>query len=169
MPVLIDYAAIKAAVPMERVLAAYGIDAKRGKAICPFHADKRPSMKVYADGYYCFSCGNGGDAIKFVARMENIPNHAAAMRVAEIGGMTLSESDYRGRETARRISAARRSEERRREALRGEYGMLCDERHKLLREVEYGVPFSDEWCAAADRLDRIEVKLDGLFDALGNE
>ena len=169
MPVLIDYAAIKAAVPMERVLAAYGIDAKRGKAICPFHADKRPSMKVYADGYYCFSCGNGGDAIKFVARMENIPNHAAAMRVAEIGGMTLSESDYRGRETARRISAMRRSEERRREALRGEYVMLCDERHKLLREVEYGVPFSDEWCAAADRLDRIEVKLDGLFDALGNE
>lgn len=169
MSVLIDYAAIKAAVPMDRVLAAYGIDAKRGKAICPFHADKRPSMKVYADGYYCFSCGNGGDAIKFVARMENIPNHAAAMRVAEIGGMTLSESDYRGRETARRISAARRSEERRREALRGVYGMLCDERHKLLREVEYGVPFSDEWCAAADRLDRIEVKLDGLFDALGNE
>ena len=112
MPVLIDYAAIKAAVPMERVLAAYGIDAKRGKAICPFHADKRPSMKVYADGYYCFSCGNGGDAIKFVARMENIPNHAAATRVAEIGGMTLSESDYRGRETVRRVAAARRSEER---------------------------------------------------------
>ena len=76
MPVLIDYAAIKAAVPMERVLLAYGIRVERGKAICPFHADKRPSMKVYADGYYCFSCGNGGDAIKFVARMSPRPSWA---------------------------------------------------------------------------------------------
>ena len=164
MPVLIDYAAIKAAVPMERVLLAYGIRVERGKAICPFHADKRPSMKVYADGYYCFSCGNGGDAIKFVARMEGLQNHEAAARVAEIGGMTLSESDYRGRESARRIAAARLSEERRREALRCEYGMLCDERHKLLREAEFGIPLSEEWCAAVRRLEKIEVELDGLFE-----
>ena len=164
MPVLIDYAAIKAAVPMERVLLAYGIRVERGKAICPFHADKRPSMKVYADGYYCFACGNGGDAIKFVARMENIPNHAAAMRVAEIGGITLPESDYRGRERARRIAAARRAAERRMEQMQAEYRSLCDERHKLLREAEFGIPLSEEWCAAVRRLEKIEVELDGLFE-----
>nr|DAJ22310.1 MAG TPA: DNA primase, catalytic core [Myoviridae sp. ct6nn14] len=164
MPVLIDYAAIKAAVPMERVLAAYGIDVKRGKAICPFHADKRPSMKVYADGYYCFACGNGGDAIKFVARMDHLPNHSAAQRVAEIGGLALAESDYRGRERARRIAAARRAAERRMEQMQAEYRTLCDDRHKLLREVEFGIPLSDEWCAAVCRLERIEVELDGLFE-----
>lgn len=164
MPVLIDYAAIKAAVPMERVLAAYGIDVKRGKAICPFHTDKRPSMKVYADGYYCFSCGNGGDAIKFVARMDHLPNHSAAQRVAEIGGITLPESDYRGRERARRIAAARRAAERRMEQMQAEYRSLCDDRHKLLREVEFGIPLSEEWCAAVRRLEKIEVELDGLFE-----
>lgn len=164
MPVLIDYAAIRKAVPMERVLAAYEIDVKRGKAICPFHADKRPSMKVYNDGYYCFACGNGGDAIKFVARMDHLPNHSAAQRVAEIGGITLPESDYRGRERARRIAAARRAAERRMEQMQAEYRSLCDDRHKLLREVEFGIPLSEEWCAAVRRLEKIEVELDGLFE-----
>ena len=164
MPVLIDYAAIKAAVPMERVLLAYGIRVERGKAICPFHADKRPSMKVYADGYYCFSCGNGGDAIKFVARMEGLQNHEAAARVAEIGGLSLAESDYRGRERVRRVAAARRAAERRMEQMQAEYRSLCDDRHKLLREVEFGIPLSEEWCAAVRRLEKIEVELDGLFE-----
>lgn len=164
MPVLINYAAIKATVPMERVLLAYGIRVERGKAICPFHADKRPSMKVYADGYYCFACGNGGDAIKFVARMEGLQNHEAAARVAEIGGLALAESDYRGRERARRIAAARRAAERRKGQMQAEYRSLCDDRHKLLREVEFGIPLSEEWCAAVRRLERVEVELDGLFE-----
>lgn len=164
MPVLIDYAAIKAAVPMERVLLAYGIRVERGKAICPFHADKRPSMKVYADGYYCFACGSGGDAIKFVARMEGLQNHEAAVRVAEIGGLALTESDYRGRERVRRAAAARRAAERRKEQMQAEYRSLCDERHKLLREAEFGIPLSEEWCDATRRLERVEVKLDGLFE-----
>ena len=138
MPVLINYAAIKAAVPMERVLLAYGIRVERGKAICPFHADKRPSMKVYADGYYCF--------------------------VAEIGGLALAESDYRGRERARRIAAARRAAERRKGQMQAEYRSLCDDRHKLLREVEFCIPLSEEWCAAVRRLERVEVELDGLFE-----
>jgi hypothetical protein len=33
---------------------------------CPFHNDKNPSCSVNDTVYYCFSCGAGGDTIKFV-------------------------------------------------------------------------------------------------------
>lgn len=42
------------------------------KIVCPFHGDENPSMLVnLEDGnYYCFGCGESGDARKFVATME---------------------------------------------------------------------------------------------------
>lgn len=33
---------------------------------CPFHKDKGPSMKVYEDSFYCFSCSKGGSVVDFV-------------------------------------------------------------------------------------------------------
>lgn len=42
----------------------YGITVSRsGMACCPFHSDRRPSMKV-DERYYCFGCGEHGDAVK---------------------------------------------------------------------------------------------------------
>lgn len=42
------------------------------KIICPFHADKNPSMKVdFATGFwYCFGCQEGGKWRKFILKME---------------------------------------------------------------------------------------------------
>lgn len=60
---------IKQAVTMRKVCDAYGINVDRhGNAVCPFHADHSPSMKIYprSGGYYCFACGAGGDVIDFV-------------------------------------------------------------------------------------------------------
>ena len=47
---------------------------KAGKnwvALCPFHKEKTPSFGVVEskDFYYCQGCGAGGDAIKFVMKM----------------------------------------------------------------------------------------------------
>ena len=45
----------------------YGIEInRRGYCLCPFHAEKTPSMHIMEKGYYCFGCGEGGDHIKFV-------------------------------------------------------------------------------------------------------
>ncbi|MEO1095885.1 MAG: DNA primase [Cyanobacteria bacterium J06638_28] len=48
---------------------------KQGKdyvGLCPFHDDKSPSFSVSASKqfYYCFSCGAGGNAFKFLMELE---------------------------------------------------------------------------------------------------
>ncbi len=71
---------------MEDVLADYSIVPQRGWAICPFHADRHPSLKVYKDSFYCYACGSGGDVVTFVRRMEDVSNaQAAALIMARHG------------------------------------------------------------------------------------
>ncbi len=39
------------------------LEVKRGVTLCLWHDDHRPSMKVYDDHVYCFSCNKNADAI----------------------------------------------------------------------------------------------------------
>lgn len=41
-------------------------------ALCPFHADTRPSFFVYADKYWCSSCGRYGSTESLVRKLEFI-------------------------------------------------------------------------------------------------
>ena len=70
-----DYQEIKQQVGMRQAADFYGYPVDRqGRCLCPFHNDKKPSMKIYPNdkGYYCFSCGAGGDVITFVSRLYEI-------------------------------------------------------------------------------------------------
>jgi hypothetical protein len=43
---------------------------RSGKARCPFHEDRTPSLHVYeqpGQGWYCFGCGRGGSAVDLAA------------------------------------------------------------------------------------------------------
>ena len=44
------------------------------KGLCPFHVERTPSFHVTpAKGlYYCFGCGEGGDAIDFIMSLEHL-------------------------------------------------------------------------------------------------
>src|SRR4051795_5073962 len=99
----INFKAIKEAASFERVLSYYGV-ALRGhgdqrKALCPFHADTKPSLNVNLRKrvFNCYPCGDGGDIIKFVAKKE-YPTSAdehlleAAEKLAEICGIPLPEN-----------------------------------------------------------------------------
>ncbi|MFH5220153.1 DNA primase [Campylobacter jejuni] len=60
--------------------------------ICPFHADKNPSMHInLTKGFYhCFSCKAGGDAFKFVMDYEKLSFADAVEKVASLSNFTLS-------------------------------------------------------------------------------
>ncbi len=61
------------------------------KALCPFHEEKTPSFHVTpARGlWYCFSCSEGGDVIKFVQRIDNLGFTEAVERLANRAGIEL--------------------------------------------------------------------------------
>jgi DNA primase len=61
------------------------------KGLCPFHDEKTPSFNVTpARGlWYCFSCAEGGDVIKFVQRIDNLGFAEAVERLAARIGIEL--------------------------------------------------------------------------------
>ncbi|GIH92211.1 DNA primase [Planobispora siamensis] len=61
------------------------------KGLCPFHDEKSPSFNVTpARGYwYCFGCGEGGDVITFVRRLEHLSFGEAVERLAGRAGIHL--------------------------------------------------------------------------------
>lgn len=62
---------IKRDHPMPEVVRRYGIEINRaGFCRCPFHTEKTASMKIYAQSFFCFGCGAGGDVIDFVRLYE---------------------------------------------------------------------------------------------------
>jgi DNA primase len=56
------------------------------KGLCPFHGEKTPSFNVNPDrqAFYCFGCQEGGNAITFLMKIENLsfPEAARASRAS---------------------------------------------------------------------------------------
>ena len=81
------YKRIKAAVPTRQAAEDYGLAVGRsGMALCPFHDDHHPSLKLDRR-YYCFGCGESGDVIDFTARYFGISNQSAAIQLARNYGI----------------------------------------------------------------------------------
>ena len=53
--------------------------------LCPFHAEKSPSFSVSPSKgfYHCFGCGEGGDVISFVQKINNVTFVEAVEWLAE--------------------------------------------------------------------------------------
>ena len=78
---------IKAAVTTRQAAESFGLAVNRnGMAICPFHDDHHPSLKLDTR-YYCFACGASGDVIDFTARFFGITGHSAAIKLARDFGI----------------------------------------------------------------------------------
>ncbi len=54
---------------------------RRGWAVCPFHADKHPSMSFRAGRFRCWACNASGDSIDFTGRLLGLEPLAAVERL----------------------------------------------------------------------------------------
>ena len=79
---------------------------RRWVGLCPFHTEKSGSFSVNAEEglYYCFGCGVGGDAIRFVQEVEHLDFADAVERLAARAGIqvhydTVAVSQERQRRT----------------------------------------------------------------------
>ena len=67
---MLQIANIKSIVAPADAVKRYGLSVQRnGMALCPFHNDTHPSMKLYDDHFYCFACGAHGDVIDLTAKL----------------------------------------------------------------------------------------------------
>jgi DNA primase len=78
----------------------------RWTGLCPFHDERTPSFSVNADEklYYCFGCGEGGDAFKFVQQTEGLEFQDAVELLAERSGVRVEreEDDPKAEQRRRR-------------------------------------------------------------------
>jgi DNA primase len=90
-----DIALVRERSPVDEVVGEYLQLRNAGggslKALCPFHDEKTPSFNVTpARGlWYCFSCTEGGDVIRFVQRIDNLGFAEAVERLAARAGIEL--------------------------------------------------------------------------------
>jgi DNA primase len=65
------------------------------KGLCPFHDEKTPSFQVNPSRgfYYCFGCGEGGDVISFVQKIDNLSFTETVERLADRVGIQLRYTD----------------------------------------------------------------------------
>ncbi|HEX6354803.1 DNA primase [Actinophytocola sp.] len=61
------------------------------KGLCPFHDEKTPSFNVRATHgtFHCFGCGEGGDVIAFLMKIEHLSFVESVERLAERSGVQL--------------------------------------------------------------------------------
>ena len=66
--------------------------------LCPFHHEKTPSFHVSPDKqlYHCFGCGEGGSAVNFIMKAENLDFVEALKQLADNARIALPEPDQSG-------------------------------------------------------------------------
>ena len=85
--------------------------------LCPFHDEKTPSFRVTPSRgfYHCFGCGEGGDVISFVQKINNVTFVEAVEWLADRAGIQLRYTEGGGRdrpEPGLRLSPSSRSASR---------------------------------------------------------
>lgn len=87
--------AVRDAVPIDAVVSEYLQLKNAGggnlKGLCPFHDEKSPSFQVSPSKglFHCFGCGEGGDTLAFVMKLDHLSFTEAVERLAGQAGITL--------------------------------------------------------------------------------
>ena len=77
------FEAVREAVPVPLAAERYGLKANHaGMVCCPFHDDRKPSLKLNEDYFYCFGCGAGGDVVELTRRLFDLRPYEAASKLA---------------------------------------------------------------------------------------
>ena len=90
-----DIAAVRERSPIDEVIGEYlqlrSAGGESLKGLCPFHDEKTPSFNVTPSRglFYCFSCAEGGDVIKFVQLIDGLTFVEAIERLAGRAGIDL--------------------------------------------------------------------------------
>jgi len=97
-----DIAEVRDRARIDDVVSAYVSLKPAGggslKGLCPFHDEKTPSFQVTPSRgfYYCFGCGESGDVITFVRKVNNLSFAEAVEHLADKYGVQLRYTEGTG-------------------------------------------------------------------------
>lgn len=157
--------AIKSATDMRDVAERYGVavSPRSSMVCCPFHRDKTPSMKLFANGFKCFGCNAHGDQVDFVMALFGVDFLAAATMInADFAlGIPLdAPPDDTMRQRAYAL-AARRSARRKALALAESNYWRAHDRWLLCDRLRYtAAPYSVFWRWAVTHIDTAQAELE---------
>ncbi|MBC8388109.1 MAG: DNA primase [Actinobacteria bacterium] len=97
---------LKSRISIQDIVSNYVNLKKTGKSyvgLCPFHKEKTPSFTVDSikQLYHCFGCGEGGDVISFIMKIENMEFVEAVEFLAKKVGYSLKYVHSRSSESGR--------------------------------------------------------------------
>lgn len=102
---------IKQSAPqIEEVIGRYVQLTRKGKSLlglCPFHEDHHPSLSVNPEKQYftCFACGEKGDVIHFLQKIEGVSFGEAVRKLTgDKGQMTVNRKRPTGDRDAKQLS-----------------------------------------------------------------
>lgn len=157
---------VKNSVNLREAAQLYGIEVNRyGKALCPFHNDRHPSLYVADDHYYCFACGEHGDVIDFVSRLFQLPLYDAALKLIADFHLDPDKPPTMVALQAKRIRTEAqkfREQERLCFFVLSEYRDRLQEWKKTYAPCAPDEPIHDRFAEACHKLDYVEYLLDVL-------
>ena len=162
------FEAVKQSVTTRQAAESYGIRVnKNGMAVCPFHRDKNPSMKVDRR-FHCFGCQADGDVIDFTAHLYNLKPKEAAEKLARdfsIHYENMGHSPPQRKQIKRQLT----QEQRYLQAENRYFRALADYLHLLKQWKEECAPkqVEDVWhplfMEALEKISETEYLLDTLL------
>ncbi|WP_183100957.1 DNA primase [Nocardioides pelophilus] len=93
-----DIQTVREKAKIEEVVSGYVTLRNAGggslKGLCPFHDEKSPSFNVRPGrGWHCFGCGEGGDVIAFVMKIDGLTFIESVERLADKYGVQLRREE----------------------------------------------------------------------------
>lgn len=99
------------------------------KGLCPFHGEKTPSFHINTSKqiYKCFGCGEGGDVINFVMKMENLDFMDSVKLLASKSGIEINTNI--SKEAREKIEKSKRFQDVYTEAARFYFSNLTESKN----------------------------------------
>ncbi len=163
---MLQIANIKSTVAPADAARQYGLPVQRnGMALCPFHNDTHPSMKLYDDHFYCFACGAHGDVIDLTSRLLGVSFVEAVHRLEADFGISPNDDPPVAAKPPRPYLSQFRRDELLCLSTLTEYERLLRLWKQLYAPRVPDAPIDDRFVEACQMLEMIEYLADFLCAA----
>ncbi len=157
---------VKTNISLHDAARLYGVEVNRhGKALCPFHNDRHPSLYVADDHYHCFACAEHGDVIDFTAKLFGLTLKEAAGKLIADFHLDPDKPPTAAALHANRIKTDAqkfRENERLCVFVLSKYRERLEEWKKTYAPQTPDEPIHDRFVEACHQLDYVEYLLDVL-------